>query len=31
MKPVYVSIIYAAVARPNKETITKLRIEKGVH
>ena len=31
MNPVYLLIIYAAVAHPNKETITKLRFKKGVH
>ena len=30
MKPVNFSIIHAAVAHPNKETITKLRIKNGV-
>ena len=31
MKPVYFRIVCAAVAYPNKEAITKLRIKKGVH
>ena len=30
MKPVNFSIIHAAVAHPNKETITKLKIKNGV-
>ena len=31
MKPVYFPIVSAAVARPNKDNITKLRRKKGAH